>query len=202
MFNPRTLTLPAVAVTMAFALTACSTDEPSPTAPETSEQQEASEEFNDADVEFTSGMIPHHQQAVVMSDMAIKQGGPDVADLAERIQAAQGPEIETMTTWLQNWGVDASTGMSDMGEMDDMGGMGDMGMMSPSDMETMMDAQGDQFDTIWLEMMIEHHEGAISMSRTQQDEGLNSDAVDLAGTIIEAQQSEIDEMEQLLGADQ
>lgn len=196
MFNPRTLTLPAIAVTMAFALTACSTDEPSPTAPTASEQQEASQEFNDADVEFTSGMIPHHQQAVVMSDMAIQQGGPDVADIAERIEAAQGPEIETMTTWLQNWGVDAPTGMSDMG------GMGDMGMMSPADMDDMMDAQGDQFDTIWLEMMIEHHEGAISMSRTQQDEGLNSDAITLAETIIEAQQGEIDQMEQMLGSDQ
>ncbi|UJH71789.1 DUF305 domain-containing protein [Ornithinimicrobium sp. INDO-MA30-4] len=193
MFYPRTFAMPAVAVVMTFALSACTTEEPGSTEPNASDQQESAEEFNDADVEFTTGMIPHHQQAVVMSEMAIDQGGPEVADLAERIQAAQDPEIETMTAWLQDWGVDVPTGM---------GGMGDMGMMSPGDMQDMMDAQGDQFDTIWLEMMIEHHEGAISMSRTQQNEGLNTDAVTLAGTIIDAQQSEIDEMEQMLGSDQ
>lgn len=190
MSYPRTFALAAIAVTMTFASAACSTDEPNPTEPNASDQQASSEEFNDADVEFTSGMIPHHQQAVVMSEMAIDQGGPEVADLAERIEAAQGPEIDTMTTWLQDWGVDIPTGM------------GDMEMMSPGDMQDMMDAEGEQFDTIWLEMMIEHHEGAISMSRTQQDEGLNSDAINLAGTIIEAQQGEIDEMEQMLESDQ
>ncbi|MBW8174005.1 DUF305 domain-containing protein [Ornithinimicrobium sp. Arc0846-15] len=181
---------------MTFALSACTTEEPSSTEPTTSEQQEPAEEFNDADVEFTTGMIPHHQQAIVMSEMAVDQGGPEVADLAERIEAAQDPEIDTMRAWLQDWGVDVPTGMGDMGDM------GDMGMMSPGEMQDMMEAEGDQFDTIWLEMMIEHHEGAISMSRAQQDEGLNPDAVALAGTIIEAQQSEIDEMEQMLGSGQ
>lgn len=193
MFYPRTFAMPAIAVVMTFALSACTTEEPGPTEPNASDQQEPAEEFNDADVEFATGMIPHHQQAVVMSEMAIDQGGPEVADLAERIQAAQGPEIETMTAWLQDWGVDVPTGMGEMGEM---------GMMSPGDMQDMMDAEGNQFDPIWLEMMIEHHEGAISMSRTQQDDGLNPDAVDLAGTIINVQQSEIDEMEQMLGSDQ
>lgn len=189
----RKLAMPAIAVTMTFALSACSTDSSEPTESSDSEQQETSEEFNDADVEFTTGMIPHHQQAVVMSEMAVDQGGPEVSDLAERIEAAQGPEIETMTTWLQDWGVDVPTGME---------GMADMGMQDPGDMQDLMGAQGEQFDTAWLEMMIEHHEGAISMARTQQDEGVNPEAVDLAGTIIEAQQSEIVEMEQMLESDQ
>ncbi len=189
----RRIAMLAVAVTMTFALSACSTDPPGSTQSNAPEQQEPSEEFNDADVEFTTGMIPHHQQAVEMSEMAVNQGGPEVADLAERIEAAQGPEIETMTAWLQDWRVDVPTGM---------GAMGDMGMMNSGDMQKMMGAEGGQFDTVWLEMMIEHHQGAISMSRTQQDEGVNPEAVDLAGTIIEAQQAEIVEMEQMLESDQ
>ncbi|CAN5409679.1 DUF305 domain-containing protein [soil metagenome] len=192
----RKIAMPAIALTITFALSACSTDPPSPTGPTDSngsEQQESSEKFNDADVEFTTGMIPHHQQAVVMSEMAVDQGGPEVVDLAGRIEAAQGPEIETMTNWLQDWGVDVPTGM---------GSMADMDVQDPDDMQDLMGAQGGQFDTAWLEMMIEHHEGAISMARTEQDEGVNPDAVDLAGTIIDAQQAEIVEMQQMLESDQ
>lgn len=192
MFYHRKFVLPTIALTMTFALSACSNDSSEPME---SEQQETTEDFNDADVEFTTGMIPHHQQAVVMSEMAEAQGGPELVDLAERIEAAQSPEIELMTGWLQEWGVDLPTGMEGMGNMEGMG------MEDPGQMQDMMTAEGDQFDTAWLEMMVEHHEGAISMSRTQQDEGLNPEAVDLAGTIIESQQAEIVEMEQMLEPD-
>ncbi len=186
------ITMPAIAVTIAFALSACSTDSSAPVEPNDSEQQE-SEQVNDADIEFTTGMIPHHQQAVEMSQMAVDQGGPELVALAEQIEDAQGPEIETMTSWLKDWEVKVPTGM---------GAMGDMDMMDPGDMQEMMNAEGGQFDTAWLEMMIEHHEGAISMSQIEQEEGVNTEAVDLAGTIIEAQQAEIVEMEQMLETDQ
>ncbi|MGB5934485.1 MAG: DUF305 domain-containing protein [Ornithinimicrobium sp.] len=191
MFNYRAIAVPALAVTTVSALSACTTDSTDPQAPEQTEQESA-KTFNDADVEFTTGMIPHHQQAVDMSEMALKQGGPEVVDLAEQIEAAQDPEIDTMTGWLQEWGVDVPTGMGDMG---------DMGMMSPDEMQDIMDAQGQEFDTLWLEMMIEHHEGAISMSITEQEEGFDPEAVDLAGTIIDAQREEIDEMKQMLESD-
>ncbi len=127
-----------------------------------------------------------------MSQMAQDRGGPDVVDLADRIQAAQGPEIETMSEWLQDWGVNVPTGM---------GAMGDMDMMDPGDMQDLLGGQGEQFDTLWLEMMIEQHNGAISMARTEQDDGLKPEAVDMAGTIIEAQQAEIMQMEQMLESD-
>ena len=88
----------------------------------------------------------------------------------------------------------------DMGDMGDTGDMGsDMpGMMSPEDMESLGKASDAEFQTMWLEMMIEHHEGAIEMAETEQGDGQFKDAVDLAGQIIDAQQQEIDIMRGLL----
>lgn len=81
-----------------------SSAKPSTSAPATSAA--ASADFNDADAMFAQKMIPHHAQAVEMSDIILaKEGVPaEVTDLATRIKAAQGPEIEKMTGWLQSWG--------------------------------------------------------------------------------------------------
>ncbi len=207
----RKFSLSAITLAGVLALSACADDgtttsaDPGAGGSETSESaQESGAEFNDADVEFASGMVPHHQQAVMMSQMAVDQGGPEVAALAERIQAAQGPEIETMTQWLDEWGAEAPMGMGDMdmesGDMGDMdmGGMDMEGMMSAEDMQALMEAEGNEFDTMWLDMMIEHHEGAITMAQAQQQDGTNPDAVELAATIEQAQAAEITEMEGLL----
>ncbi|KUG54788.1 DUF305 domain-containing protein [Serinicoccus chungangensis] len=188
----RTKSMPTMALAALFTISACTAD--TGQGPATTV---ASEEHNDADVQFATEMIPHHQQAVEMSDMALRQGGPDVMELAERIQEAQAPEIETMTGWLQAWG-------EDVPETGDHGGMGDMdhsqmeGMMTPEDMEDLDSAEGSQFDSMWLEMMIEHHNGAITMAQTQVDDGLNPEAIALAEDIAESQEAEIDEMETLL----
>ncbi len=190
----RTSTLSTLAVAATLVLSACSSDpEPTPTTSDSAEQSTAIDGFNDADVAFVTDMIPHHQQAVAMSQMAEDRAGADVSALATRIEGAQGPEIETMTQLLDDWGQAAASGMGDMGDMGDM-----PGMMQPEDMGELMSATGDEFDTLWLNNMIEHHTGAITMSQTQKDEGVNPAAVALAQTIIEAQQAEITEMEQML----
>lgn len=163
-------------------------------------------DFNEADVAFAQGMIPHHRQAVEMADIALEPAvgaSDDVVDLAGRIQAAQEPEIETMTAWLAEWGeplpMDSSGGssMDDMDAMDDMEGM--EGMMSAEEMDTLSASTGAQFDTMWLEMMIRHHEGAIAMAETVKVDGSNSDVASLADDITQAQESEITEMQELLG---
>ncbi len=193
----RTSTLSTVAIAATLVLSACSSDpEPTQTNSESSEESTAVADFNDADVAFVTGMIPHHQQAVSMSQMAEDRAGSDVSALATQIESAQEPEIERMTQWLDDWGQATPSSMGDMGDMGDMGEMS--GMMQPEDMEELMSVRGDEFDTLWLDMMIEHHTGAITMSQTQKDEGINPEAVALADTIIEAQQAEITEMTQML----
>lgn len=101
---------------------------------------EASADFNAADEMFVTMMIPHHQQAIEMSDMIlVKQGiDPRVADLAKQIKAAQGPEIEQMQGWLNQWGMSGMPGMNDMPGMSgtSSNAPGDHGGMHGSDTAT------------------------------------------------------------------
>ena len=154
--------------------------------------------FNDADVTFAQQMIPHHEQAVEMATMAQEQASsPEVEQLAEKIAAAQGPEIDTMTGWLEDWGQEAPS--DSMGGMDQSGS--DMsGMMSEDDMDSLGAATGAEFDQMFLEMMIEHHTGAIEMAQTEQQDGENPDAIALAEKIEADQTAEIAQMQDLLGS--
>lgn len=150
-----------------------------------------SADANEADVMFASMMIEHHTQAVDMSDTLLSKDGIDerVTALAQQIKAAQEPEIATMEGWLEDWG----TGSSDMGGMDH-----GSGMMSEDDMQALEQAAGPDAARLFLEQMIEHHRGAIDMAEQEVSDGQNSDAVDLANTIVETQTSEITQMEELL----
>ena len=111
-------------------------------------------------------MIPHHEQAIEMAEIAqdpARQAGPEVLDLAARVKAAQDPEIATMTGWLTAWGQPVEMDTSDGHDMSSM-----TGMMSAEDMDAMATMTGPDFDDMWLTMMIEHHQGAIEMATTEQ----------------------------------
>jgi uncharacterized protein (DUF305 family) len=151
-------------------------------------------EFNDADVTFAQMMIPHHQQAVAMSDMILAKDGvdPQVAKLAEQIKQAQQPEIDTMTGWLTAWGKPTNGGMSGM----DHGGDG--GMMSEEQMQQLRDADGTSGQRLFLEGMIAHHQGAVTMAQDEIANGTNPDAVTLAENIVKTQNAEIASMKALL----
>jgi len=184
LFSALALTLVA-----ALALTACGSDD------STTSSNGDSDTFNAADVTFAQSMIPHHEQAVQMSKMAnLHASAPEVKQLADKIEAAQGPEITSMRGWLKDWGKDQSSSSS-MGGMDH----GSMpGMMSDADMSKLGDATGASFDQMFLTMMIAHHTGAVSMSNTEQSTGKNPEAKALAKKIEAAQTAEIAQMEKLL----
>lgn len=145
-------------------------------------------------------MIPHHRQAIVMSDMAQSHGASDaVKALAERIKKAQQPEIDAMAGWLRAWGEKVPAGM---GGMDGMGHGDDdsalPGMMDDEDLNRIGSARGNAFDTMFLIHMIEHHEGAIDMAETEQRQGLYGPAKTLADDIITSQTAEITQMREML----
>jgi uncharacterized protein (DUF305 family) len=149
---------------------------------------------NDADVMFASMMIPHHQQAIEMSDMALTKDGIDasVTDLAQQIKDAQAPEIAQMQGWLAGWDADPGpTGMSDM----DHGGDG---TMSEADMDALDQATGSEAARLFLTGMVKHHQGAITMAQEEVANGENPDAKKLADSIITSQQAEIEKMNTLL----
>jgi uncharacterized protein (DUF305 family) len=108
-----------------------------------------------------------------------------------------------MEAWLDEWGVpQMMDGMGDgmaAGEgMDHMGHGGMSGMMSEEELEELRAASGAEFDRMWTEMMIEHHEGAIDMARDVQEDGESPEVRELADAIVETQQAEIDLMEEWL----
>jgi uncharacterized protein (DUF305 family) len=152
---------------------------------------------SDADVAFVQGMIPHHRGAIVMAQLADGRAqDPRVQDLADRIEAAQGPEIQTLTGWLEEWNEPLPD--EDMGGMDHGSGGMDMEGMSEEDMAALDSAFGADFDRLFLDLMVDHHRGAVDMAETEIAEGSNPDAVDMARGIVESQTAEIQEMETLL----
>jgi len=150
--------------------------------------------FNDADVMFAQMMIPHHEQAIEMSDIALDPtigAGEKVLELATQIKNAQDPEIALMKDLLAAWGqplvaegdVDHSTMMS--------------GMMSADELAELGTLTGPAFDAAWAAAMIAHHEGAIEMAETVLADGNNAEILTLAKAIIDAQQAEIETLRSL-----
>ena len=186
----RTLMSIAFAVVTALNVAGCGSD--------TDSTDSSGGQFNDADVTFAQSMIPHHEQAVEMATMAQERASStEVKQLADKIAAAQGPEIDTTTAWLEDWGQEVPSDST--GGMDHSGS--DMsGMMTDADMESLGAATGPEFDQMFLEMMLEHHSGAIEMAKTEQQDGENPEAIALAERIEADQTAEIAQMEDLLGS--
>lgn len=156
----RLLSSLVLAAVTALALTSCGDS--------STEQASTSESaaYNQADVLFAKEMVPHHRQAVTMSDMAAtRSSSPLVRALAVAIEAAQAPEIKVLTGWLQEWGEDVS--LDSMSGMDHgSGGMGSdemPGMMSKHEMNEMSGTDGAAFDQLRLRNMVAHHEGAVEL---------------------------------------
>jgi len=196
--------LAALTLGLSLALTACVSDGSNDTSTAVS-----TTEHNDADVAFATDMIQHHAQALVMVDLTMDRDlDPEVQTLAEDIREAQAPEIEIMTGWLTEWDEPIPATVRDhvnsdnpdghdMGDGDDMGS--DMpGMMTGEDMTALEEASDAEFQNMWLEMMVEHHEGAVQVAETAQAEGQYKPAVNLAEDIQKSQEAEIEKMQGLL----
>jgi uncharacterized protein (DUF305 family) len=158
-------------------------------------------EHNDQDITFAQGMIPHHQQAVDMAAMAAEKAtNAQVKALASRVKGAQDPEIQQLTDMLEQWGAPteppAPSSESSMPGMDH-GDMSGGGMMTDEDMRQLEAATGADFDRMWVQMMIEHHQGAVAMARAELEQGENAEAKALAQKIVTAQEAEITEMQAL-----
>ena len=148
------------------------------------------------DLQFIDQMIMHHQGAIMSSEHMIADSErPELRQLAENIQESQSEQIEQMQAWRQEWYGDAerTLGMMDPTQMEEMMGEGHMeAMMGGSMQETM---GGDTTDTMFLRMMIPHHQLAIDMSEQALDEADHPELKELAQRIIEEQSAEIELMQ-------
>jgi uncharacterized protein (DUF305 family) len=146
---------------------------------------QANSKYSADDITFAEQMIPHHEQAIEMSEIALlNTTNPGVLQLAQEIKDAQSPEIEIMKSWD---GVKESTHSGHL--MD--------GMLSEGEISDLRDAKGNKFDLLFLRGMIKHHEGAIAMAQVVMN-SKNKDVADLAASIINAQELEISTIKELL----
>lgn len=144
--------------------------------------------FAGSDIMFAQMMIPHHQQAVEMSDLALKiSKDSEILKLANQIKNAQAPEIVQMKGWLTHAGASQT--------MNHTMGMG--GMLSDSEIDTLSKSTGSAFNKLFLTGMIAHHEGALHMVTMIEDSN-NAEVKALGDAIVKSQTAEIVEMKELL----
>jgi len=198
----RSLYFSALALSTLLSVAACA-DNSAQTSPassptshaemhESSTATDESNEANEADMNFASGVKAHHEQALQMSEYVLDKDGvdPKVRELAEEIKAAQAPEIKQMETWLSQWGM--SSGM-DHGGMDHSGAM-----ISEQEISELKSADAVHGSKLFLSQMIKHHEGAVEMAKTEIADGSSPEAIKMSKDIVASQTDEIEQMKDLL----
>lgn len=154
----------------------------------------ASTDHDQADVVFSTMMVPHHLQAIEMADLVPSRStNAELLALAARVKAAQQPEVDQMTSWLGAWGASPV-----LGHEEDTGHAGTGAMMSADDLGALAALSGPAFDARWLEMMIEHHAGAVDMAQDVIGAGRHAPTRQLAVAIVLTQQREITQMKAML----
>jgi uncharacterized protein (DUF305 family) len=145
--------------------------------------------YTGADIMFLQMMIPHHQQAIDISNLAMKNSqDPELLELAKIIARDQAAEIKQMKAWLKDAGASEDMGHS----MDGMGGM-----LNGDDLAALNAATGKEFDTLWLKGMTEHHDGAIHMTQMIED-AQNADIKAFGTKVIKDQSEQIAQMKKML----
>jgi uncharacterized protein (DUF305 family) len=145
--------------------------------------------YTGADIMFLQMMIPHHQQAIDISNLAMKSSqDAELIELAKIIARDQAAEIKQMKAWLKDAGASEDMGHS----MDGMGGM-----LSDEELTALSAATGKEFDVLWLKGMTEHHDGAIHMTQMIED-AQNADIKAFGTKVIKDQSEQIDQMKKML----
>jgi uncharacterized protein (DUF305 family) len=174
--------LAALAATAALATTSCGGG--------ASPGDAASGAPTSADLDFVQMMIPHHEQAIEMAELALDGRSSAVRDIATQILAAQTPEIDAMRAILARWGE---------GEDEHAAHMGMSGMVSENDLVDLATLDGAAFDARWAALMIEHHEGAIQMARTVLADGTDAEVRAIAEAVVAVQEREIEALRAVAG---
>lgn len=145
---------------------------------------------NGADFRYVQMMIEHHRQALTMTALAPQRAkSPQVKKVAERIAAAQAPEIRAMEGWLKKNGGPRPQSGHDHHTMP--------GMATDAQLGRLRGARGAAFDELFLQLMITHHEGALSMAGEVLTQGNNVLVEEMANDVIAQQTAEIDRMRSL-----
>lgn len=160
-------------------------------AEEAARQRAEDDSPNSADVSYARMMIGHHAQALEMTELAPDRAeSAQVRKLAERIGAAQGPEISAMKGWLKNHGKTEKSDGHDHASMP--------GMATEAQLEKLRAARGKAFDQLFLTLMITHHDGAVTMATDVKGQGNNIQIEEMADEVVAQQTSEVTRMRDML----
>lgn len=201
------MTVALVAIATAFTGAGCSTATESaqggqvvPGVPEAPVITGEPAPYNADDVTFATDMITHHKQAIELSELVPDRAeSPELAALASEIAAAQQSEINIMNVFLVQWNENPEVGTGPSADGGHAGhGSAMPGMVDDATITKLKSLSGKEFDTLWLQSMISHHEGAVEMADAEIANGANIDAVALAKNIAAAQETEIQKMKQML----
>ena len=153
----------------------------------------AEADYNDTDVHFLGMMVPHHEQAIEMSDVLLASDVDDaqVRDLAQRIKDGQERENTQMRAWADEWGIQE--------DMEHHSKHIANGMFHPEQLKEFASLSGDELRTAFLEMMHFHHAHVINMTQDEIDRGAYAPLREMAQEMVDVQTAEMGEMEELLG---
>ena len=190
-----------IALFAALLLTACSGSDDKTDTATTDEaiSTPAPPGFNAEDHQFATNMIPHHEQAIELAALAPQHStDQDLIALAAKISAEQEPEIKALRVFLVQWDENPEDDASHGDHGGDGGHDAMAGMVDEATMAKLQTLQGAEFDTLWLQSMISHHQGAIEMAKAEVANGQNVDIKRMAQTMVDTQQAEITQMNQML----
>ncbi|SEG76858.1 Uncharacterized conserved protein, DUF305 family [Saccharopolyspora kobensis] len=157
---------------------------------------------NDVDAEFAAMMIPHHYQAILMSQLAPERASdPALKSLADRIRTEQGLEIKMLQGWQGRNALpvtDAPTAYEEMLGMPEM--IEHMGMATREEMEQLATLSGPDFDRMFLDLMIPHHEGAVGMLQHVILHGSDQDLNQMAQDMMSGQKAQLAIMREMQSA--
>lgn len=195
----------ALVAGVALASTGCSAfeDPPEPTRitapPEGAPTLPTTQSFTVVDSTFSQLMIAHHAQAAEMADLVPERTDtPEVLALAREIKDAQQPEVDRMTAWLTEWGLEAVVDPAE--SIESIERVDVEGMLTETELQELRDASGPEFDRLWLKAMIAHHEGAVTMAEAVLSAGVHRPTLTLAEGILRAREAEITRMRAMLGS--
>ncbi|WP_329009669.1 DUF305 domain-containing protein [Micromonospora rifamycinica] len=165
--------------------------EPAVTRPAQQARDAGPPRYNTPDVWFVRMMIPHHQQALQMAELAPERAASaQVKAIAARIRGAQGPEIGLLRGWLDTRGLAADEPGHDHGGM--------RGMPSPAAIRQLTDARGTAFDRLFVQLMTAHHEGAVAMATELLSAGADQQLNEFANAVATEQAVEIARLRELV----
>lgn len=155
--------------------------------------------YNDADIAFATEMVPHHAQAIDLAELAQRRSdNPELIALTNQIVAVQQPEINILNVLLVQWNENPEIRTGPGGPGADGGEDPPRGSVDEATITELESLSGPEFDRLWLQSMIGQHQGAVDIADTEIAEGANVDAIAIARTIVNGQETRIAQMRQML----